>query len=190
MPRTHPYAPMHAINHHPLAPWLERYQINPQEARIEAMRNHEKHEEESTALNEFEAVAAFHAGQVARRGELKPSDGPRFIKETASLVEALATWSENGRKIYEFGAELTHELLKTEIQNVTTGDFKPPMSCFYLTFDMDAPYALPGGQLLDGVMVSFVEFNDSRPELRMMSGCAKQRVSEISFVFMARGFVA
>lgn len=156
MVRTHPYAPMHALSHHPLAAWLKLYQTDAVAAMAEALAECEQFEIQPQS-NDFETKVAVHAMRAAQKGDLKISDGPNYIKETTKFIETFDQWIKCGQKIYEFGYELTHELVRTEIQQVAGIDLNTPMPSFYLTFDMDPPYILPDGLILDGILVLISE---------------------------------
>lgn len=95
--------------------------------------------------------------RAAQKGDLKISDGPNYIKETTKFIETFDQWIKCGQKLYEFGYELTYELVRTEIQQVAGIDLNTPMPSFYLTFDMDPPYILPDGLILDGILVLISE---------------------------------
>ena len=153
MPRTTPYAPLHALKNHPLAPWVERYFKDEERAERDAMRP-APHRTAPYGHNGMSNQAFILAERYVERGEMSVPFSPIYIEETEHLLQDLLCWEFSGKKIFEFGDELTTELQQTDIHEVTADDLRMPATSFYLAFNQQQPYLLPDGQELDGILIT------------------------------------
>lgn len=153
MPRTTPYAPLFALKSHPLAPWVDRYMKDEERAERDAMLP-ATHRDQPYGENGFSNQAFIQAEKHLDRREVDVTFTPVYVEEAEHLFTDILCWAHSGKKIYEFGEELSTELQHTDIHEVTADDLRLPAISFYLAFNQEQPYILPDGQELDGLLVT------------------------------------